>query len=122
MILSEPVRNALRELLSQLFPGRENDALQMIAHLATNYGNLPARSADELWSERDAVLITYGDQVRQEGQPPLEAQREFLIAAGLDRALSTVHFLPFCPYSSDDGFSVIDYRQIDPAAGSLERR
>ena len=28
-----------------------------------------------------------------------------------------VHFLPFFPYSSDDGFSVIDYEQVNPEIG-----
>jgi sucrose phosphorylase len=33
---------------------------------------------------------------------------------------SHVHILPFCPYSSDDGFSVKDYRVVDPALGSWD--
>jgi len=32
--------------------------------------------------------------------------------------ISTVHLLPFYPYSSDDGFSVIDYREVDPEVGT----
>jgi sucrose phosphorylase len=32
-------------------------------------------------------------------------------------AINTIHILPFCPYSSDDGFSVIDYRVVDPRLG-----
>jgi sucrose phosphorylase len=43
--------------------------------------------------------------------------REFLLASNLQDLINTVHILPFFPYSSDDGFSVIDYRQIDPALG-----
>ncbi|MFN2125294.1 MAG: sugar phosphorylase [Candidatus Promineifilaceae bacterium] len=31
--------------------------------------------------------------------------------------INTIHILPFFPYSSDDGFSIIDYRQVDPALG-----
>ncbi|MCG8475253.1 MAG: sugar phosphorylase, partial [Cytophagales bacterium] len=33
---------------------------------------------------------------------------------------SSLHVLPFFPYSSDDGFSVIDYRIVDPALGNWE--
>jgi hypothetical protein len=33
-------------------------------------------------------------------------------------AFTTLHVLPFFPYSSDDGFSVIHFRQVDPALGS----
>jgi glucosylglycerate phosphorylase len=32
-----------------------------------------------------------------------------------------MHILPFYPYSSDDGFSVIDYRAVDPDLGFMGR-
>lgn len=64
----------------------------------------------------DAILITYGDQFREPGRPPLQTLHAFL-NAHLRDALSGVHILPCFPYSSDDGFSVIDYRQVDPALG-----
>ena len=38
----------------------------------------------------------------------------------LSDAINGVHILPFFPYSSDDGFSVIDYKQVDPNLGSWE--
>lgn len=74
------------------------------------------RPLAERLSQRDAILITYGDQVREEGKPPLQSLAEF---AGqyLDGVVSGMHILPFYPYSSDDGFSVIDYRQVNPAWG-----
>ena len=31
-----------------------------------------------------------------------------------------IHLLPFYPYSSDDGFSVIDYKQVNPALGTWD--
>ncbi|MGQ9491807.1 MAG: alpha-amylase family glycosyl hydrolase, partial [Anaerolineae bacterium] len=31
-----------------------------------------------------------------------------------------MHILPCFPYSLDDGFSVIDYRQVDPALGDWD--
>ena len=70
-------------------------------------------------TERDALLITYGDQVREPGATPLRTLSDFLAvhAAG---AVSGVHLLPFYPYSSDDGFSVIDYYSVDPALGSWD--
>ena len=36
----------------------------------------------------------------------------------LGQAFSGIHILPFFPYSSDDGFSIIDYRAVNPALGS----
>ena len=73
--------------------------------------------ADSLWGERTAILITYGDQVQSEGRPALQVLDDFLRENELDECLSGVHVLPFFPYSSDDGFSVIDYRKVDPALG-----
>jgi glucosylglycerate phosphorylase len=70
-------------------------------------------------TQRDAMLITYADQVREPGAAPLQTLREFLDehVAG---AVSGVHLLPFYPSSSDDGFSVIDYRAVDPALGTWD--
>ena len=69
------------------------------------------------WSERDAVLITYADSLSDGANPPLTALRRFL-AAHAAGAFSTVHLLPFFPSSSDDGFSVVHFRTVDPATGS----
>jgi sucrose phosphorylase len=48
--------------------------------------------------------------------PPLRTLADFLDAELAD-CVSGVHILPCFPYSSDDGFSVIDYTRIDPALG-----
>jgi sucrose phosphorylase len=60
----------------------------------------------ERLTERDAILITYGDQVMEPDKPPLQTLTEVLekYARGV---ITGVHVLPFFPYSSDDGFSVI---------------
>ena len=36
-------------------------------------------------------------------------------------AIETVHLLPMYPYTSDDGFSVVDYRKINPELGDWEQ-
>lgn len=70
-------------------------------------------------TERDIVLITYGDSIQQAGQAPLAALDAFLTSHMQDM-INTVHILPFFPYSSDDGFSVIDYREVNPALGGWQ--
>jgi len=67
-------------------------------------------------TQRDALLITYGDMLRQPGIPPLRSLAEFC-QEWLPGLISGVHLLPFYPSSSDDGFSVIDYRAVEPALG-----
>ena len=68
------------------------------------------------WSEDDVLVIAYGNSVVDPGEAPLATLRRFL-GERLTGVASGVHILPFCPYSSDDGFSVIDYNQVDPALG-----
>ena len=71
------------------------------------------------FDQRDAVLITYADMVFQRKEPPLHTLAGFL-GKHLQGVVNTVHLLPFYPSSSDDGFSVIDYRAVDPAVGDWE--
>ncbi|PEL13963.1 alpha-amylase family glycosyl hydrolase [Bacillus sp. AFS017336] len=68
------------------------------------------------WDESDVVLITYGDQFREEGIPTLETFKK-MFDEHLSNKFELVHILPFYPYTSDDGFSVVDYKKVDPALG-----
>ncbi|NBF41265.1 MAG: alpha-amylase, partial [Spirochaetes bacterium] len=67
-------------------------------------------------TERDTVMITYGDQFRGADETPLSYLYRFLDEE-TEGAVSGVHILPFWPYSSDDGFSIIDYRRVNPQMG-----
>lgn len=76
----------------------------------------PGSSSPRL-TGRDAFLITYGNTLEGgEGIPPLAALRRFALER-LSGVVSYIHILPFFPYSSDDGFSVMDYRAVNPALG-----
>jgi sucrose phosphorylase len=76
----------------------------------------PRGRAVERLSERDVILITYGDQVQSLARPPLRVLADFCHKhlAGL---VSGIHVLPFYPWTSDDGFSVKNYRTVDAALG-----
>ncbi len=69
--------------------------------------------------QADAILITYADQVQKVGRPPLRVLAEFC-RRHLGGLVSGVHLLPFYPWSSDDGFSVVNYREVDPSYGTWE--
>lgn len=69
------------------------------------------------FTERDVILITYGDLLTSPGRPPLQVLSDFLQRFMRD-AINGVHILPFFPYSSDRGFSIIDYEEVDPRLGS----
>ena len=67
--------------------------------------------------QRTGVLIAYGDSICRDGEPPLRTLARF-VRDYAGTLLDTVHVLPFYPYSSDDGFSVIDDLAVDPALGT----
>ncbi len=67
-------------------------------------------------NEKDVVLITYGDNIQATNKNPLQSLFKFADEY-LDQAINIIHILPFYPYSSDDGFSVIDYKKVNPALG-----
>jgi glucosylglycerate phosphorylase len=69
-------------------------------------------------SECDVVLIAYGDHVQRTGEQPLSTLHSLLNQLALP--INSVHILPFYPYTSDDGFSVIDYEQVDESLGDWE--
>ncbi|GAC25181.1 MAG: alpha-amylase [Alteromonadaceae bacterium] len=71
------------------------------------------------WTQEDAVLITYGDSIESPGEKPLTTLYTFLNES-CAKNLNSVHILPFFPYSSDDGFSVIDYSSVNEALGDWE--
>lgn len=71
------------------------------------------------WDQQDMILITYGDSVIEEGQKPLQTLSDF-VDTYLADSINSVHILPFFPYSSDDGFSVIDYSSVNESLGDWD--
>jgi len=71
------------------------------------------------WSEKDAWVITYGDSIRKKDQEPLKTLKYFSDKY-FKGAISGLHILPFFPYSSDEGFSVINYAQVNDSLGGWE--
>jgi sucrose phosphorylase len=73
----------------------------------------------ERFTERDVILITYGDMVFSPGKKPLHALTD-LAQTFFRRLINTIHILPFFPYSSDRGFAVIDFEEVDPNLGTWD--
>jgi len=67
-------------------------------------------------NQSDVVLIAYADHVINHNLYPLQTLNIFLLDY-LKEIIGTVHLLPFFPYSSDDGFSIIDYFHVNPRLG-----
>ncbi|WP_062269702.1 alpha-amylase family glycosyl hydrolase [Endozoicomonas arenosclerae] len=66
--------------------------------------------------ESTSYLITYGDSFQKVDEPTLKTMKTFADRY-LKDAISNIHILPMFPYTSDDGFSVVDYRKVNPELG-----
>ena len=73
----------------------------------------------ERLTEDDVILIAYGGHIREPDTPPLRTLHTMLNGA-FGQVVSGLHILPFYPYTSDDGFSVVDYTVVDPALGGWD--
>ncbi len=68
------------------------------------------------WNQRDILMICYGDSLLAEEEKPLATLKRFL-DEHCHSLVSGVHILPFYPWSSDDGFAVLDYSSVNEALG-----
>ncbi len=106
----------LAELWRKIYGAEHEDSFDALLALLHSYqGKIPLPPRSTL-DQRDAFLITYPDQVQEAGQPPLESLSHFCQKQLAD-LITVIHLLPFYPWSSDDGFAVIDYRQVAPQYG-----
>lgn len=112
----------VREHLNVLYP--DLDTLAIASELINIMGIAPEAPRPiphtSQWTEADTVLITYGNTIKTEGELPLVTLSRFLNRR-LKDVISTVHILPFFRFSSDDGFSVIDYLSVNPSLGSWDQ-
>lgn len=113
----------MKKHLDKLYPSPQADELERrLQDLATKFAaenpELAAQPRGLTADQSEVLLIAYGDQVLSESETPLRALRSFM----QERlpGVTGLHLLPHFPYSSDDGFSVIDYRKVDPELGSWD--
>lgn len=70
-------------------------------------------------SQKDCFLISYGDSITEKNTDPLSSLSSFM-KEKIKNLIPNIHILPFYPYSSDDGFSVIDYFAVNPDLGNWD--
>ena len=112
----ETITDLIEKIYAGTFPEATFARLQADIATAREALKLPRKAH---WDEKDVVLITYADQFREAGKPTLSTFSRFY-QQHLQSTFPLVHLLPFFPWSSDDGFSVIDYHQVDPQCGDWQ--
>jgi len=115
----EVLRKDISQHLARIYPDRVADITEQVIELLEKYIPFALTECYERWNEKDILLITYGDSIVEKQQPPLQTLHRFL-HEHLTETFNSVHILPFFPYSSDDGFSVIDYRAVNDSLGDWE--
>ncbi|MBF2677455.1 alpha-amylase family glycosyl hydrolase [Listeria welshimeri] len=109
----------LRKRLSRLYAEEVVESLAARIEARVQQTKQRKLARKDMWDEKDIVLITYGDQFKEESQKTLTTFKK-MYDSYLKSTFEVVHFLPFYPYSSDDGFSVIDYKAVNPELGDWE--
>lgn len=107
-------------LIQTIYPEQNSATLiaELFAIVAPHVGDSIEEDLAK-WDENHVLVITYGDTIKatEKNIAPLTTLHQFLNDY-LQDVVTGVHILPFCPYSSDDGFSVIDYVAINPDLGT----
>jgi len=116
MVLSDHIANKIANHLQKIYREKFSEGVVNEIYKIIHENN-PAESGEaSLWSQHDIMLITYGDSIIAGNKPPLKALHDFL-REFIGHTISCIHILPFFPYSSDDGFSVVDYLKVNPYLG-----
>lgn len=117
------LRAGLEQLLKSVYPNDDHDELATRAISAfyreksiRKRARLPSNS---LWNERDNYVIIYGNSISDGVHKPLDLLRDFA-ERKLAGTFKGIHILPYFPFTSDDGFAVTDYREVNSQLGGWE--
>lgn len=116
-----PFDRALEEYLIQIYP--DADILMLKTSIidafwpeGTHRRKRQRQPGNSMWSQGDALVITYGNTLKDGTHKPLDLLNDFLTRY-LKGVINGVHILPFFPFTSDDGFAVTDFRAVNPQLG-----
>jgi glucosylglycerate phosphorylase len=85
----------------------------------TYRGSIAPQAARPSLTRSDVMMVVYPDQVTCPEAAPLRTLMGFC-ERFLPNRVTILHLLPFFPSSSDDGFAVIDYREVEPRLGTWD--
>jgi len=116
--LSQRLREHLAAVYDGVRGGAQDEWLERLLEVARlDADQVPPAAHRNLWGEADVAVITYGDSILNGAEPPLQTLHAFLTRR-LGALVSWVHVLPFHPWTSDDGFAVLDYSSVNEALGT----
>jgi len=108
----------VRENIKFLYPNSDLNIVEEINKMLSHYKKQISHRKFDL-SENDIVLISYADSFKDENEASLQTLKK-VCDQFLKKAINSVHILPFYPFTSDDGFSVVDYKKVDSESGDWD--
>ena len=105
--------------LNQIYKNKKNHKLsQTIFNIFFEKKNpIQPNLSNTKWGQEDIILITYANTFINQKKAPLKNLRNFL-SKYIKKTINSVHILPYFPYSSDDGFAVIDFTKVNEGFGT----
>jgi glucosylglycerate phosphorylase len=119
-VTGEPTGSLARRIspyLELLYPDEHEEVCRRLVAMAATYAERLGGRTVAPPTQRTACLITYGDGIRRADETPLHTLAGFLHHQVGD-LVSDVHLLPMFPWTSDDGFAVVDHRAVNEALGT----
>lgn len=109
--------NSISDSLKFIYPEQKEYQLayQLFNELINKYNQVTFSTVNQL-TEKNVYLITYGDSFIENNVHPLLTLNK-VVNEKLNKTITDIHILPMFPYTSDDGFSVVDYKKINPELG-----
>lgn len=117
-MISDPHKR-IDALVRVLYPCDHDAVTGQLVALAETYRSRLARRPVRPPTEATVCLITYADAIRRQGETPIHTL-DGLLREVVGDAVTNVHLLPMYPWTSDDGFAVVDYRRINPSLGTWD--
>ncbi|GHT67491.1 sucrose phosphorylase [Spirochaetia bacterium] len=108
----------IKSSIHAIYPDSSEKVYQAVNELIEKWRREPFPKYRRI-DNSDVLMITYGDAIRRKGEHPLAVLKQCMDAEFKD-SITVIHLLPMFPYSSDDGFSVIDFRKINPDLGTWD--
>jgi sucrose phosphorylase len=118
------LRSKITHHLEEIYPAisqREIESLafDLIQEMGITRNSNPDAVHEGHWDQNDVLTIAYGNSLLDEHLPPLQVLKRF-IDNYLKSTITGIHILPFFPYTSDDGFSVLDYSSVNESLGTWQ--
>lgn len=113
------LETTLEPLVELLYPTQHHTVRAALLDLAETWAERLAGRPVRRPDQSTAYLITYGDAIRRPGEAPLRTLGAVMREQVRD-AVTDVHLLPMFPWTSDDGFAVVDHRAVNPDLGTWQ--